>query len=176
MEKNKVVKNDSKGYGYNYASLSDIANQGFEIPKMKTGTEDGKEYVFYFDKELKEWMRGAEIVVPDGKGMNKAQLYGSALTYSRRYTTLMALQLACDDDKQVEELNAKGEKKQPLDGAKQSQEVSLGVADLCVEIEKLYTEDEIEKILAHYGAFSLSELKKEVLEKYYIGRKQNTKK
>ena len=37
----KIVANTSKAYGYNYASLSDIANQGFSIPKMKTGTDGG---------------------------------------------------------------------------------------------------------------------------------------
>ena len=104
MEKkeNKVVVNSSQGYGYSYASLGDIAKQGFTLPKMKTGTEGEKEYIFYYDAELKEWMRGAEIVVPESKGMNKAQLYGSALTYARRYTALLSLQLACDDDKELE--------------------------------------------------------------------------
>ena len=106
-----VIQNASKGYGYNYASLADIANQGHTIPKMKTATEDGKEYVFYYDKELKDWIRGAEVVVPDGKGMNKAQLYGSALTYARRYTTQLALSLACSDDALVEDIDDKGEKK-----------------------------------------------------------------
>lgn len=91
-KKENIVANTSKAYGYNYASLGDIALQGFKIPKMKTGTEDGKEYVFYYDTDLKEWIRGAEIVVPeniitrDGKNkMNSAQLYGSALTYARRF-------------------------------------------------------------------------------------------
>lgn len=102
MEKNNLVVNASKGYGYSYASLGDIAKQGFTLPKMKTGTEGEREYIYYFDTEIKEWIRGAEIVVPDSKGMNKAQLYGSALTYARRYTALLALQLACDDDKKLE--------------------------------------------------------------------------
>lgn len=110
-EKKNIVVNDSKGYGYNYASLGDIAKQGFNIPKMKTGTELEKEYVYYYDEEIKEWVRGAEIVIPeniinkDGKNkMNSAQLYGSALTYARRYTTLMALQLASDDDNNIENI------------------------------------------------------------------------
>ena len=102
MEKNNIVANTSKAYGYNYASLSDIANQGFDIPKMKTGTENEKEYVYFYDKEIKEWIRGAEIVVPQMKNMNEAQRYGSALTYARRYTVLMADSLVCDDDKKLE--------------------------------------------------------------------------
>ena len=125
MKESKIVVNDSKGYGYNYASLGDIANQGFKIPKMKTGTENEKEYVYYFDSELKEWIRGAEIVIPEnivnssGKNkMNAAQLYGSALTYARRYTTLMALQLACDDDKNLESSPEEIKQKMITDGQK----------------------------------------------------------
>ena len=98
-----IVKSDSKGYGYKYASLADIAEQGFDIPKMKTGTDNGKEYVYYFDAEIKEWIRGAEIVVPDQmKGANKTQMYGSALTYARRYTVMMADCLASQEDKEIE--------------------------------------------------------------------------
>lgn len=103
----KIVKNERQARNYTYASLADIAKQGFEIPKMKTGTENNKEYVFYKDGE--EWIRGAEIVIPeniitrDGKKvMNAAQLYGSALTFARRYTTLLALSLTTDEDCDIE--------------------------------------------------------------------------
>ena len=140
----KIVANTSKAYGYNYASLSDIANQGFTIPKMKTGTENEKEYVFYYDTELKEWVRGAEIVVPEMKGSNSAQRYGSAITYARRYTTLLALSLACDDDKKIET-------QEPTDSKKaerwQGLEQDLNIKDLADEFRKLYTQEEQERIL-----------------------------
>ena len=98
------VKTTSKGYNYNYASLGDIVEQGYELPKMTTGTDEAtqKEYVYYFDTDLNTWLRGAEVVIPENSKMNKAQNYGSALTYARRYTTLMALSLACSDDKNIE--------------------------------------------------------------------------
>lgn len=149
-KKENIVKNDSAGYGYNYASLSDIAKQGFNIPKMKTETDQftQKEYVFYFDKDINEWIRGAQVVVPEnivnasGKNkMNSAQLYGSALTYARRYTTLMALQLACEDDKALENTE---ERK---------------ASDKQVEmIVSLYDQENIDKILSYYAVSSLSEL------------------
>ena len=107
-----IVKNGTEGYGYNYASLSDIAKQGYKIPKMKVINSDGADYVYYYDEELKDWQQGARIVQPNQKGMNEAQLYGSALTYARRYTTLMALGLACDDDKKIEELGSELKKAQ----------------------------------------------------------------
>lgn len=151
MTDKKIVANTSKAYGYNYASLGDIALQGFKIPKMKTGTENLKEYVYYYDEEIKEWIRGAEIVVPenivsrDGKNkMNSAQLYGSALTYARRYTTLMALSLVCDEDKKLEA-------QEPTDSKKaerwQGLEQDLNIKDLADEFRKLYTQEEQERIL-----------------------------
>ena len=96
----QVVKNNSKAYGYNYASLSDIANAGFEIPKMRLKATEFGEFVEYFDGQ--DWQTGAKIVVPEMKGSNDAQKYGSALTYARRYTVQMALGLACSDDAKVE--------------------------------------------------------------------------
>ena len=139
----KIVANTSKAYGYNYASLSDIANQGFTIPKMKTGTDGEKEYVYYYDAELKEWVRGAEIVVPEMKGSNSAQRYGSAITYARRYTTLLALSLACDDDKKIET-------QEPTDTKKaerwQGLEQDLNIKDLADEFRKLYTQEEQDRI------------------------------
>ena len=98
----KIIKTDSKAYGYNYASLTDIVRQGYELPKMKTGTEDGKEYVYYYDVDLKEWIRGAQVVIPQLKGGNASQQYGAALTYARRYTTLMAYSLTSGDDEEIE--------------------------------------------------------------------------
>ena len=82
----KIIKTDSKAYGYNYASLTDIVRQGYELPKMKTGTEDGKEYVYYYDVDLKEWIRGAQVVIPQLKGGNASQQYGAALTSKIRYS------------------------------------------------------------------------------------------
>lgn len=149
-----IVANRSKAYGYNYASLGDIASQGFPIPKMKTGTEEGKEYVFYYDADLKEWIRGAEIVVPQMKSMNTAQMYGSALTYARRYTTLMALSLVCDEDKKLEaqapveekpsnKNNPLAQKDDRWEGLKED----LSLKDLADEFRKLYTQEEQERIL-----------------------------
>ena len=157
----KIIKNNSKGYGYNYASLSDIASQGFEIPKMTTGTDPGtgRDYVYYLDGE--NWLRGAAIIVPEGKGMNKAQLYGSALTYARRYTTLMALGLCCDDDVVIENLTSDGNQK-----------------DKAKEFEKYYTQEEINTILGNHKIKSINDLDDETYNKYInfkkYGKKHNS--
>lgn len=169
MEKEtKVVKNTSKAYGYNYASLGDIANQGFEIPKMKTGTEETREFVYYYDKDLNEWIRGAEIVVPeniiskDGKNkMNSAQLYGSALTYARRYTTLMALSLCCDDDKKLEAQEPEKKKSGIFD-----EPIHTNIKDMANEFRKLYSKEDQERILKGLNVTRAEDIGMNDLEKY----------
>lgn len=97
----KTIKNLSSGYGYHYASLADFAKQGVKIPSMRVKPTEFGEYVEYLDDENK-WQTGAKIVIPDMKGMNAAQVYGSALTYARRYTVALAQGIATDDDDALE--------------------------------------------------------------------------
>lgn len=103
-----IVQNKEKAYGYNYTSLASLAAAGIEIPKMRTALIDGRQFVEYLDGD--EWLQGAEIVVPDMKGMNAAQAYGSALTYARRYTVMMAMSVACTDDQLLEATAPKADK------------------------------------------------------------------
>lgn len=106
MENKQLVANLSKGYNYKYASLADIAKQGYKIPKMKTCSEVVNdrviEYVYYYDEELKDWIQGARVVIPEMKSGNESQRYGAGISYARRFTTLLYLGLATDDDVQVE--------------------------------------------------------------------------
>ena len=163
-EKVKVIENRSKGYGYNYASLSDIAHQGVEIPKMKTGTENGKEYVFWHDAELNEWIRGAEIVLFEhGKGMNDAQAYGSSLSYARRYTTLMAHGIATDDDVNVE-------KEVVFDIPSEEQ-----VKSLAEEFRNHYTIEEQAIILNGLKLTKAEDIKFDDLQKYVNFKKYGKK-
>ena len=128
----KIVNKSTEGYGYSYASLADIARQGYDIPLMKTGTENDKEYVYWLHEN--EWLRGAQIVLPSIKNSNDAQMYGAALTYARRYTTLMANCLATDDDVQIEKEVLFDE---PIEKKK----------SLANEFNKLYTVEEKARIL-----------------------------
>ena len=138
--KKSLVKSDSEGYGYNYASLADIVKQGFEIPKMRLSRIDGEDFIEYYDG--KEWQLGARIVVPDMKGSNDAQCYGSALTYARRYTALMALGLVCDDDTKIETTS----KEQHDSNTNRKGKFDLHEAD--ERIKKATTPEEVRKIYA----------------------------
>ena len=170
-DKNNVVANKSKAYGYNYASLGDIALQGFQIPKMKTGTEEGKEYVYCYDPELKEWIRGAEIVIPQMKSMNEAQRYGSALTYARRYSVLMFLGLVCDEDKKLETQT-------PTESAKRWEglEEDLNIKDIADEFRRLYPKEDQERILKGLNYTRAEDIGIKDLQKYVnfakYGKKQ----
>lgn len=167
MSEKNVVANRSKAYGYNYASLGDIANQGFEIPRMKTGTEDGKEYVFCYDKETKEWIRGAEIVIPQMKNMNLAQMYGSALTYARRYSVLMYLGLVCDEDKKLEAQSPSGIFDEPIQ--------NRSLKGLANEFRSLYTEEEQDRILKGLHYNRAEDIGMADLEKYINFKKYGQK-
>lgn len=100
-----IVKNNSKAYGYNYASLADIVNAGFELPQMRLKPTEYGEYVEYLD-DKGEWQTGAKVVVPDMKGSNDAQKYGAAISYARRFTAQLALKIATSDDQAVETQDA----------------------------------------------------------------------
>ena len=100
MPTSKIVKNASKGYGYTYSNLADLAKAGIEIPPMKTEKIGDDEYVFA--KIGGEWIQGAKVVEMEMKGMNAAQAYGSALTYARRYNVQLVMGIACDDDDKIE--------------------------------------------------------------------------
>ena len=176
MGDKKIVSNASKAYGYNYARLADIINQGFTIPKMKTGTDtNGREYVYYFDTDLNEWMRGAEIIVPEMKGSNSAQRYGSAITYARRYTAHLALQLACDDDKKLETQapsNNSGIWDEPIPQNKPKENLkSLKI--LADEFRKVVPAEAQSKILADFQTTKAEDLGTINLQKYvnYYGQK-----
>lgn len=164
-----IIKNASSGFGYRYASLSDIAEQGIEIPKMKTVTEEGHDYIAYWDADLSDWVRGAEIVIPEAKGMNEAQRYASAVTYARRVTVQLAKGLACRDDDAIEDTDENGEKKTlPLASDKQLS-----------YIHKLYDAENISKIVEYYKINDLSELDikqaTEVIERAKKRNEQRTK-
>lgn len=108
---NKVIKKKSSGYGYEYASLADLVEQGCAMPHMKIEIEDGKQFLWFYDESLKEWLRGAEIVIPEMAKANAAQRYGAALTYAFRYVTQMFNRVATGDDALIDDIDDKGERK-----------------------------------------------------------------
>lgn len=98
------VKKKSRGYGYTYADLSTIHDeleaQGIRY-RQRVKVVEGRNYIetqIYEDKQWGEWMLGCEIVLPEAKGQTESQRQGSGITYARRYSLLMNLGWASEDD------------------------------------------------------------------------------
>lgn len=129
----KVVKTSSRAgsdkFGFSYASLSDLAKQKINIPKMRIAVIDGKQFVEYFDGQ--DWQTGAQIITDfESKGMNKAQAYGSALTYARRYTVQLAECVAVDDDKNIETAGVKSRQAEAYVGRQATDKQTAMLKDL----------------------------------------------
>ena len=103
-----ILKNNTQGYGYKYCELSEIVKaleeQGMTFYQY-TDTDPNtlKDYIYtvIVDKDGKERkaLRGSEIILATLSGkVNPAQEMGASLTYARRYSLLMALGLATEDD------------------------------------------------------------------------------
>lgn len=162
MDGKQIVKSGSKAYGYNYASLADIVNQGFKLPTMETRNIDGETFMGWLD-DKGEWHQGAPLIVPEMKGMNAAQAMGSALTYARRYTAQMALGLACDDDAKLEKTKGAPEPTGKVYGNK------VDFNKIKQEIEAIQSADELVK---YWMKLSLSDKQATILKPAFIKKKQ----
>lgn len=106
MERKTTIKKNTEGYGYKYTELADINKYCEEngiryYQEIKTCEINQQDYVYTTlvqDGKEKEF-RGCKIVDAVLQGIkNPVQQYGSAITYCRRYSLLMALGLATEDD------------------------------------------------------------------------------
>ena len=103
--KNTIAKK-TEGYGYKYTELADINKYCLEndityYQEVETNEINQKDYIItYLVKDGKEEKhRGCQIVEARLSGINNpVQQYASSLTYCRRYSLLMALGLATEDD------------------------------------------------------------------------------
>lgn len=103
--KNTIAKK-TEGYGYKYTELADInkyclENEIIYYQEVETCEINQKDYIVTYlnqDGEITKH-RGCQIVQAVLSGIkNPVQEYGSSLTYCRRYSLLMALGLATEDD------------------------------------------------------------------------------
>ena len=107
-DKETVLKKNKEGYGYKYTELSEIHNylekNGMKYyQETETNPINGQDYILtyrYIDGKWEEKpKRGCKVVDATLSGIkNPAQEQGSALTYARRYSLLMAFGLATEDD------------------------------------------------------------------------------
>lgn len=162
----QIIKNESKAYGYNYASLADIVRQGFELPIMETKTVEGRIFMGWLD-EKGEWHQGAPLIIPEMKGMNAAQAMGAAITYARRFTAQMALGLACDDDAKLEKTKGAPEATGKVYRAK---------VDFKQIREKINTINSLEELIQYWMGLNLTDAQANVLKNAFTERKAKLEK
>ena len=102
-----TIAKKTEGYGYKYTELADINKYCEEndiryYQEVETSDINQKDYFITYlsyNDEPYERHRGCQIVEAKLQGNNNpVQAYGSSLTYCRRYSLLMALGLATEDD------------------------------------------------------------------------------
>ena len=112
MEEEKKIKNtigkNKEGYGYKYTELAEINKYCLEnnityYQEVETNEINQLDYIMtYVSKDNGKTYtkhKGCQIVQAILSGIkNPVQEYGSSLTYCRRYSLLMALGLATDDN------------------------------------------------------------------------------
>ena len=103
-----ILNQNSEGYGYKYTDIAEIhkylEENGMKYyQEIQTSEINGFDYIMTYRFINGEWeekpKRGCKVVDATLQGIkNPAQEQGSALTYARRYSLLMAFGLATDDD------------------------------------------------------------------------------
>lgn len=104
--KKTTVKKMSKGYGYKYSDLATIheemESQGITYYQYTDYcVEANADYIYtvlIFDGEEQKPRRGCRVIYDAGGKMSTAQQQGSGVSYCRRYSLLMALGWATEDD------------------------------------------------------------------------------
>jgi len=171
---NKVTKN-SQGYGYKYTDLAQIHNW-LEENDMSyyqyIETIDGSDYIMTvpcINGKNENPRRGVKIVDAVLQGIkNPAQEQGSATTYARRYSLLMAFGLATEDDDGASLTKKEYPKKVT------NKENIIDILDKGTELQKItktqeealilsiknnnISDEQVEEILSKYGYSSTNEI------------------
>lgn len=179
MADSRITKN-ANGGRYKYADMSQI-HGWLEDNKISyyqyTTTEDGADFIYTVPiiegKELPP-RRGCRIVDATLVGIkNPAQEMGSAITYARRYSLLMAFGLATEDD-DAQSLSRPKEEKKPEEPFSQpmpiTPEQKVSILKEINRISESYSKEEfsVEAFLKFYKVDSIDNLPKNQYEKIMV--------
>lgn len=163
------IRKNKEGYGYKYTELADInkycENNNIEYyQETETCDINGEDYIItYVSEDGKEYQkhRGCKIVDAVLSGIkNPVQEYGSSLTYCRRYSLLMALGLATEDD-DAKSLNGASKSKKDTTTTKTDKPEPASKAQVDM-LEKIYADhqDKKKEFLDKYKLNSFADLTK----------------
>lgn len=159
------LNKNKKGYGYEYTDLAQInklIEENGQSYYQFIDSVDGNDYIWTVkvDEEGKESkpIRGCKVLESgalSGNKVNPVQQYGSALTYARRYSLLMAYGLATTDD-DAESLTVNQTEQKPKS---QIDEDAKFAAQAFATINKVYKSPEkLKSIAEHYGKEKVTDL------------------
>lgn len=156
-----ILNKNAKGYNYKYTDLAEIHNylesKGYSYYQF-VDVIDGNDYVMTVkiqDGKESAPIRGCRVVQATLQGnSNPAQEQGSALSYARRYSLLMAYGL-CTSDDDAEMLSRRNK---PKATEKDRPKLIADVVSI-IEEKKLNEED----ILAKVGVATLGDIATERL-------------
>lgn len=163
VKKNKVAKVGDK-YSYTYVDMASInaylqsINASY-YQYTDTCPINGKDYIFtvrIIEGEEQPPVRGCEIVDATLVGVkNPAQEQGSAITYARRYSLLMAFGLAPEDDdaqslSRPKDTKPKAEPKAENNGKASDRQIGM--------LKRICNEERINKLCKYYMVNSLEDL------------------
>lgn len=165
MAETNLTKNRD-GYGYKYTDLAQI-HEYLEKNNMRyyqyVETIDGKDYIMtvpIIDGVEQKPRRGVQIVDAVLNGIkNPAQEQGSATTYARRYSLLMAFGLATEDDDGAS-LTKKTSSKKETTNINQTDKVTETEAKTIYAIMKQKGLDVEKQLQSNYGITNTKDLTK----------------
>ena len=167
-----TVKKLSQGFGYKYSDLSTIHE---ELEKqnityyqyIEYNAEAEADYVYTVltidGKELPA-RRGCRVVSGGDSMKSLAQVQGSALTYARRYSLLMALGWATEDDDGATAGGASSADKQTKKATRK-----VDFAEVRKELKTIDTIDELNK---YWYSLNLTEVQAKILKDDFAKRKE----
>ena len=167
----KAPKNQRNTFGnYNYRSAEDIleALKPLLVKHKATMTIDDDmvnlQNRFYIKATVTlRDVESNEVVTTNAfareeetkKGMDGSQITGSTSSYARKYA--LNGMFAIDDTKDSDATNTHGKEEKP------SKQVEKATQGDIIKMQKLYTQEEIDKALKHYHVATLSDLPKNVV-------------
>lgn len=156
------LKKNKNGYGYKYTDLAEIHNY-LEDNNMRyiqtikrIETDDYIMTKRYIDGKWEdEWLQGSKVVDATLQGIkNPAQEQGSALTYARRYSLLMAFGLATEDD----DANSLSRNKTTNTSTENQNKVTPAVTSNQLNVLNKMSDSNKQKVYEKYNVSKLEEL------------------